>query len=502
MTVAPSAASSSAIAAPMPRLAPVTSAISPLSASSWLMRSKIPRLRPRARRRSRPACRARVRPGTCRCAWPGRPAPCPDRIRRSRVAPRCGQRLHAARPAHRQVELAHQRIADRVHAVVRASRPRSAPPGDRHSHCRPAMVSASCVGRVAHQRRVRRHAHRELDRLAHATFGQHRQRAHRPQRRGRRSRSALASCSWPGPRLGCRRRLRTPRPPARHRRPGPPPSHRCRPEPRPASAAALAHQVGAVGSDSAPAATSAVYSPRLWPASASGADHRCNLPCTPHRHPRGKQCRLGVFGAVEQFFRAALRQRPQVDAGTGRGFVEGRLRRTSMQFREFGQHADRLRAWPKTLCGLRSRGKRWNQGMRMIRAIALARLYPGVLGLLAAVARAASAPSRCVRTSCSTHRQALRDRPASAMRAFAHPALACVLQCGVLTHGLLAVAQAARTPACRLCSVAQQRRAPGEAAAEGFQQDNNGRAGSCPSAPPRRAPAAPNRTRYCRAGPR
>jgi hypothetical protein len=52
-------------------------------------------------------------------------------------------------------------------------------------------------------------------------------------------------------------------------------------------------------------------------ASKYGRRRPAGLPCTPHRHPCGKQRRLGVFGAVEQFFRAALRQRPQVDAGTG-----------------------------------------------------------------------------------------------------------------------------------------------------------------------------------------
>jgi hypothetical protein len=67
------------------------------------------------------------------------------------------------------------------------------------------------------------------------------------------------------------------------------------------------------------------------------------LPRAPHANAGGQQRRLGVLGAVEHFFRAALRERPQVHAGSVGGFGEG-FTDLRVQFRELGQHAQRLRA--------------------------------------------------------------------------------------------------------------------------------------------------------------
>ncbi|MCY1454692.1 hypothetical protein D9M71_717750 [compost metagenome] len=72
-----------------------------------------------------------------------------------------------------------------------------------------------------------------------------------------------------------------------------------------------------------------------------GTAHR--LPCAPHADAGGQQGRLGVLGAVEHLFRAALRQRPQVHAGAIGGFGE-RFTHLRVQFSQFSQHAQRLRA--------------------------------------------------------------------------------------------------------------------------------------------------------------
>ena len=66
------------------------------------------------------------------------------------------------------------------------------------------------------------------------------------------------------------------------------------------------------------------------------------LPCAPHGDAGGQQRRLGVFGAVEHFLGAALRQRPQVHTRAVGGFGE-RLAHDRMQLGQFGQHADGLR---------------------------------------------------------------------------------------------------------------------------------------------------------------
>ncbi len=290
------------------------------------------------------------------------------------------------------------------------------------------------VGGVAHQRRMRRHAHRQLDRLAHATFGQHRQRGidrsrmatdHDLPWRVEIGRDHDLGAGGGFAHLGHQRiigaqdgrhRTGSGRRGVLHQLPADP------------------HQVGTVmqrqrsGRDQRGVLAQAVASKYVRRRTTAG------LPCTPHRHPCGKQCRLGVFGAVEQFFRAALRQRPQVDAGTGRGFLEGRLH-AGMQFREFGQHPDRLRALAGEdqgeLCGgFAHAGSGAGTPMESRDAHDTSNCSsPSVPGRIG-VARGSRPRRQCavpVRADIlfDASLQALRDRPASAMRAFAHPALAC-----------------------------------------------------------------------------
>src|SRR5690606_38234746 len=118
-TVAPCSASRSAIAAPMPRLAPVTSAISPFR--GWVIaadssgRSVLPsgqggvelfRRAERARLQRTVDALRQAGQDLARAALRD-----PDGTAR-------GQRLHASRPLHREVQLAHQRVADRVRTLV------------------------------------------------------------------------------------------------------------------------------------------------------------------------------------------------------------------------------------------------------------------------------------------------------------------------------------------------------------------------------------------------
>src|SRR5690242_418730 len=135
MTFAPSAASSSAIAAPMPRLAPVTSAVSPVRGLSIGVASR--RVRGRARyTRARRASMRRLRAKILQRGFELR-----GRAERARVdrlvdafdetrehfagtafddLRRAGLREHtdALRPAHRKIELPRERIADRRNAGV------------------------------------------------------------------------------------------------------------------------------------------------------------------------------------------------------------------------------------------------------------------------------------------------------------------------------------------------------------------------------------------------
>ena len=226
---------------------------------------------------------------TCRCAWPGRQAPCPGRIRR------CGWRRARPAPARSSVHRT-GRYSWRTSASRIACTP-SCTCGidvlhDRDRGCMPSHAGhrlGQAVGGLAHQRRMRGHADRELDRLAHAAFGEHARARDRPRRRGRRSRSGPASCSWRAPRprsrkLPCRRPA-----PAHRRRRAPRPSRRCPRARRPASTGRASRTSCAAScSDSAPAATSALYSPRLWPASMRRLRATALLPqrATPRRRRR------------------------------------------------------------------------------------------------------------------------------------------------------------------------------------------------------------------------
>lgn len=67
------------------------------------------------------------------------------------------------------------------------------------------------------------------------------------------------------------------------------------------------------------------------------------IPDAPDADAGGQQGGLGKFGAVEHFLGAALRQRPQVDAGAIGGLGEG-LADLWVQLSQFGEHAQRLRA--------------------------------------------------------------------------------------------------------------------------------------------------------------
>src|SRR5688500_12389407 len=198
-TFAPSAASSSAIAAPMPRLAPVTSATSP---SSSLPMMCVPRLEgANLTRNAAPRVATAPREpvhgfeGSARRGWRARSrAPVGQRgleiaggaeraaidrlvdaldqarqhLARAAFGDTCraggGKRLHACGPAHRQVELAHQRVADFGKAGVCAR-------VDVLHHRDPWLAPVvgldrlgEEVGGFAHQRRMRGHADAELDR--------------------------------------------------------------------------------------------------------------------------------------------------------------------------------------------------------------------------------------------------------------------------------------------------------------------------------------------------
>src|SRR5690606_12774183 len=151
MTVAPRAASSSAMAAPMPRLAPVTRAISPLrgrllmSTPGSYSVGAAPRRRGGQRQSASaasksaaaPMARARRRSGRVGQRGVGVRG-CAEGARVQRLVGALGQAgqhlagpalgdvggattgqgLDATGPAYRQVELAHQRVADRLDAVV------------------------------------------------------------------------------------------------------------------------------------------------------------------------------------------------------------------------------------------------------------------------------------------------------------------------------------------------------------------------------------------------
>ncbi len=477
MTVAPCAASSSAIAAPMPRLAPVTSAIFAAvrgsSCGSWIGSLDahaviaIPSISAASNSAGVPSARASS-DLSMRLTRPASTLPGPHSAMRVDAAR--GQRLHATGPLHRQVQLAHQRVADRCRRrrALRAST--FCTTGSAGTcQCTPRHRFGQAVGGFAHQRRVRRHADRELHRLAHAALGQQRDRA--IDRRGVAADHDLARriVSWPAPRPRSpetsRRRL--PRP-AHPRRRAPPPSRRCRPARRPASAG----RAGAPGARASCKRQRAGGDQRGVFAQAVAGQHApacappLRLPRAPHRHAGGQQRRLGVFGAVEH----ALPGRPAT-APTGR---RRRRREASskavadagMQLGEFGQHADataspgretrrRVGGWRSRIGHARCPRNRVRHDTSECAGVCTGRMVAKALG----------------------HHASRRDAAARK-----------------------ALQQSRADAAAATGSVAQQRRAPGEAAAEGLQQQQLAALHACPSAPLRPAPAAPSRTRCCRAG--
>ena len=95
--------------------------------------------------------------------------------------------------------------------------------------------------------------------------------------------------------LALRGFARTPRRRRRRRRPGSPPSRRRPPAPPPASPAReSAPAAPRRANASAPAATSAVYSPRLWPATIAGIGAARREPRALRRDARGQHHRLRV----------------------------------------------------------------------------------------------------------------------------------------------------------------------------------------------------------------
>ena len=91
----------------------------------------------------------------------------------------------------------------------------------------------------------------------------------------------------------------------------------------------------------APAATSAVNSPRLWPVTTAGIAPAAFLPQAPGGDAGDQHGGLRAFGFVELFERTLAAQLPQVVAEHRRGFVEGGADhgRNAGELRE---HADRL----------------------------------------------------------------------------------------------------------------------------------------------------------------
>src|SRR5690606_10190068 len=114
ITVAPCAASSSAIAAPMPRLAPVTRAISPCN--TFVIANSLLPVRQGGFEIGGGTERARVDGLVDALGEAGQDLAGAALGHAGHAAG--GQRLHAAGPLHRQVQLAHQRVADRLDAFV------------------------------------------------------------------------------------------------------------------------------------------------------------------------------------------------------------------------------------------------------------------------------------------------------------------------------------------------------------------------------------------------
>ena len=230
-------------------------------------------------------------------------------------------------PAHRARRLPRERGADRVGRRVLARRRRCGAPGSRASRTRPA--------RAARASRSAAGCSSELWNGADTGSSTPRLRAA----------SAFASpiarstaSVWPAiticpgalkltgfDDLALRPPRGTPRRPRRRRRPGSPPS---RPRPRgTASCIACARKRTsgtASRNASAPAATSAVYSPRLWPATIDRHRPARRLPRAPHRDAGGQHHRLRVDREVESASRSVSTRAP-----TGPARAPPTLRRTS-----------------------------------------------------------------------------------------------------------------------------------------------------------------------------
>ena len=122
-------------------------------------------------------------------------------------------------------------------------------------------------------------------------------------------------------------------------------SRRCLPflpEPPPASPGARKRTSGSASSKrSASAATSALYSPRLWFRHQAGSA-RCVPPRAPAGHARDEHHGLRVHGLVERFRWTVANHRPQIGAEDRVRLEEGLL--DDGRVGEARHHADRLRA--------------------------------------------------------------------------------------------------------------------------------------------------------------
>ena len=108
---------------------------------------------------------------------------------------------------------------------------------------------------------------------------------------------------------------------------------------------AKAHERHASRNASAPAATSAVYSPRLWPATTAGIGPARRLPRAPDGDAGRQHHRLRVHRLVERVLRAVGDERPQILPEHVGRLVERRAHQRMAV--EAGHHADRLRALPR-----------------------------------------------------------------------------------------------------------------------------------------------------------
>jgi hypothetical protein len=252
------------------------------------------------------------------------------------------QSLHGLHPAHRAVELLGSSPRRSLHRARRA-----------HSHCaEPGLRRrrqldlgeplGQCIGGLAHQRAMRGHAHRqhqarlapaawrgdgafhgvrcagdddlarrvEVDRLQYLAPRPARAEVGGPDRRRARADAAIAPC----PRHGLLHQSR-----------------------------ALGDQPTASAKSRGAAQTSAVYSPRLWPAIAAGigAVRACQQrhTATPARASPAVCSRFGPrtsFGAIAD---QRQRSRPRASEASREGLGDLRKRR-----RQLGEHADGLRA--------------------------------------------------------------------------------------------------------------------------------------------------------------